>query len=78
MFKEHVGVTPKDFLKVIRFQNAIQQIEKQISVKWTDIAYDSGFYDQSHFIADFKKFSGYTPAQYLKIKGNTLNYIPIK
>ena len=78
IFKENVGVTPKTFLKIIRFQNAIQQIEKQHLVDWSSIAFDCGFYDQSHFIADFKVFSGFTPTEYQKQKGETLNYVPIK
>lgn len=78
LFKEHVGVTPKEFLKVIRFQKAIQQIENQISVDWSHIAFDCGFYDQSHFIADFKGFSGFTPSEYMKQRGDFLNYIPVK
>jgi AraC-like DNA-binding protein len=78
LFKEKVGVTPKEFLKVIRFQKAIQQIDHQISADWPAIAYDCGFYDQSHFIADFKLFSGFTPTEYARQKGDFLNYIPIK
>jgi AraC-like DNA-binding protein len=78
IFKENVGVTPKAFLKIIRFQKAIQQIEEQRIMDWSAIAYDCGFYDQSHFIADFKVFSGFTPTEYIKQKGETLNYIPIK
>ncbi len=78
IFKENVGVTPKTFLKIIRFQKAIQQIEQQRFVDWSAIAYDCGFYDQSHFIADFKVFSGFTPTEYLNQKGESLNYVPIK
>ncbi len=77
-FKENVGVTPKSFLKIIRFQRAIQHIENQIAVDWSAIAHDCGFYDQSHFIADFKTFSGFIPSEYLKQKGEVLNYVPIK
>ena len=78
LFREHVGVTPKQFLKIIRFQEAIQQIENQISVDWSQIAFDCGFYDQSHFIDDFKGFSGFTPSEYMKQKGEYLNYVPVK
>ena len=63
IFKANIGVTPKEFLKIIRFQKAIDDIEKKGTVNWTSIADDCGFYDQSHFIADFRKFSGLTPAQ---------------
>ncbi|MEZ5083283.1 MAG: helix-turn-helix domain-containing protein [Bacteroidales bacterium] len=78
IFKEYVGVSPKEFLKVIRFQKAIQEIERQMAIDWSSIAFDCGFYDQSHFIADFKLFSGFTPTEYTIMKGNTLNYIPMK
>jgi AraC-like DNA-binding protein len=78
IFKEHVGVTPKDFLKVTRFQKAIMEIELNEVVQWSEVAIDCGFYDQSHFIADFKNYSGLTPAEYMKEKGLFLNYIPVK
>lgn len=77
IFKEHVGVTPKEFLKIVRFQKVILEIEQQKQVYWTRIAHDCGFYDQSHFIADFKLFSGFTPVDYLRQRGEFLNYIPI-
>lgn len=77
IFKEHVGVTPKEFLKVIRFQKVIQQIEEIDSIDWSTIAFDCGYYDQSHFIADFKAFSGFTPTKYLQKRGDYLNYVPI-
>lgn len=77
LFKESVGVTPKEFLKIIRFQKAIQLIELQASIDWTAVAYDCGFYDQSHFIADFKTFSAFTPTEYIGQRGKFLNYIPV-
>ena len=77
LFKDHVGVTPKEFLKVIRFQKAIQQIERQKAVDWSAVAHDCGFYDQSHFIADFKLFSGYTPTAYLEQKGTCIKRVPV-
>ena len=77
IFKDHVGVTPKEFLRVIRFQRAIEEIERRQVTSWTAVAHDCGYYDQSHFIADFKRFSGLTPTQYLDQKGQVLNYVPI-
>lgn len=78
LFKDHVGVTPMEFLKVARFQKAIAEIELHREVSWSTVAFDCGFYDQSHFIADFKSFSGYTPQEYLKLRGEYLNYLPLK
>lgn len=77
LFKDNVGLTPKGFLKIIRFQKAIAEIAAVKNAKWTDIAYESGYYDQAHFINDFKAFSGFTPTEYLKMQYEHLNYIPV-
>ena len=77
MFKENVGLTPKAFLKILRFQKAIQEIETCKKINWSGIAYETGYYDQAHFINDFKNFSGFTPQQYLLVKNDQLNYVPI-
>ncbi|MBK8494627.1 MAG: helix-turn-helix transcriptional regulator [Chitinophagaceae bacterium] len=77
LFKDHVGLTPKGFLKIIRFQKAIEEITNTQKVNWTGIAYESGYYDQAHFINDFRTFSGFTPQQYLQKQFEHLNYIPV-
>lgn len=77
MFKQQVGVTPKAYLKIMRFQKAITEIEKTGEVNWTAISQDCGFYDQAHFIHDFKFFSGFTPEDYLSRKSDLLNYVPV-
>lgn len=77
IFKEHVGVTPKSFLRIVRFQKAILEIEKGGEIDWLNIAYESGYYDQSHFINDFRDFSGFTPEVYLAMKREFVNYIPV-
>lgn len=77
MFKQQVGITPKAYLKIIRFQKAIGEIEQRREVDWTALAQDSGFYDQAHFIHDFKFFSGFTPEEYLRRKSDQLNYVPV-
>jgi AraC-like DNA-binding protein len=78
IFKENIGVTPKTLLKIIRFQKAISQIEMYKTIDWLSVCFECGFYDQSHFIADFKKFSGFTPKEYHLLKGDILNYVPIR
>jgi AraC-like DNA-binding protein len=78
MFKSHVGVTPKSYLKIMRFQKAVRTIDAANGgTDWGMIAQDCGFYDQAHFINDFKHFSGFTPEQYAKIHTNYQNYIPV-
>jgi len=63
-FSKHIGISPKQYLKIIRFQFAIFQ--KQQNAKWnmTQLSYESGYFDQSHFINDFKLLSGLTPKQF--------------
>ncbi|QNK63986.1 AraC family transcriptional regulator [Pedobacter sp. PAMC26386] len=62
-FKQIAGFSPKLFSRIIRFQNALAQYnEKNKSL--TEIAYTCGYYDQSHFIQDFKEFSGHNPKEY--------------
>lgn len=77
MFRRHTGVTPKSFLKIMRFQKAVKSIDGSASPNWRDIAIDCGFFDQAHFINDFKHFSGFTPKEYAGIQTNYQNYIPV-
>jgi AraC-like DNA-binding protein len=77
LFKDSVGLTPKSFLKVIRFQKAINEIEHSKKADWTGIALESGYYDQAHFINDFKAFSGFTPKEYMLKQSEYLNYIAV-
>jgi AraC-like DNA-binding protein len=77
LFRKHVGVTPKQYLKIMRFQKAILEAETSHSIQWGQLARESGFYDQAHFIHDFKEFSGFTPNEYLQRKNAELNYVPV-
>jgi AraC-like DNA-binding protein len=77
LFRQQVGVSPKQYLKIMRFQKAIRAIENTGSIHWSDLALESGYYDQAHFIHDFKLFSGFTPKEYMKRKAVTLNYVPV-
>jgi AraC-like DNA-binding protein len=78
LFKSRVGVPPKQYLKIMRFQRAIVEIEQDRPVHWEQIALESGFYDQAHFIHDFKDFSGFTPGEYMSRKTDMLNYVPVQ
>ncbi len=77
LFKEQVGVTPKSFLRIIRFQSSVSQIEKTGAMNWSAVAHDCGYYDQAHFISDFKQFSGFTPLQYMAAQGEFTNYVAV-
>lgn len=64
IFRQMVGLSPKQFFKVIRFQYAIYAHQQYPFESLTEIAYRCGYYDQSHMINDFHELSGITPRQY--------------
>ena len=59
-FSKYVGVNPKKFASIVRFQNVLQ-INSKDKRSLSQIAVDNGYYDQSHFIHDFKSLTGLTP-----------------
>jgi AraC-like DNA-binding protein len=59
-FSKYVGVNPKKFASIIRLQNVLQ-INSKDKRTLSQIAVDNGYYDQSHFIHDFKSLTGLTP-----------------
>lgn len=66
VLSDKVGVCPKTFSKIIRFQNAVQLIDSDPNMNLTQISNINGYYDQSHFIKDFSKYMGMTPKKYQK------------
>ena len=67
LFRNQTGYSPMFYKKIMRFNQAARQIN---STSLTDIALSNGYYDQSHFIRDFKLFAGITPSEYLRNKSN--------
>jgi AraC-like DNA-binding protein len=78
LFKKQVGVPPGQYMKIMRFQKAVLEIEKAGFVHWSEIALRNGFYDQAHFIHEFKNYSGFTPGEYMTRKTSLLNYVPVQ
>ena len=63
LFLQYTGLTPKLYSKINRFQNSLRLVTKK-DTSLTSIAYDCGYFDQSHFIREFKSFTGFTPSGY--------------
>jgi len=65
-FKYYIGDSPKTFCKVIRFQNILQAKPSKESLRKNKLFFDLGYYDQAHFIKDFKHLYGLTPSTALQ------------
>lgn len=62
-FKEIVGLLPKQFLTITRFNHAYFKIVQSSEKEWFDVVSEFNYFDQSHFIKEFKRYSGFTPSQ---------------
>jgi len=63
-FKEQVGFSPKRYCRIRRFQHALRLAHQGGFVDWPELALECGYYDQAHFIHEFRAFSGLTPTGY--------------
>jgi AraC-like DNA-binding protein len=68
IINERIGVNPALFRRLLRFEKAVDLIHTNGT--WADIAYECGYSDQSHFIRDFKEFSGHTPSDYRALQSS--------
>ena len=76
-FRNEVGVAPKVFCRLARFRRVIGRLRATDSVDWADIALECGYFDQSHFIHDFRSFAGVSPSAYLRNRTSGPNHIRI-
>lgn len=78
-FKKYIGLTPKVFQRIIRFNEIFQKIKGNKQVAWAEIAYQCGYSDQSHFIKEFTHFSGFNPQEFIaqKFSNNENNFFPL-
>jgi AraC-like DNA-binding protein len=77
LFRDQTGFTPKVFCRIRRFQQALERIESRGNVEWTQVALDCGYFDQAHFIHDFRAFSGINPTSYLAHRTPHRNHVPL-
>jgi hypothetical protein len=77
-FARQIGMSPKQLGKVIRLQAALKMLLGTGSEKLTAIAYETEYYDQAHFIRDFKEFTGTTPTEFIDDKRMALSALIYK
>ena len=78
-FKKYVGLTPKYYQRILRFNEILQKIHKKQHMTWSQIAYNCACADQSHFIKEFKHFSGFNPQEFIQqdFGTNETNFFPL-
>lgn len=67
-FNEEVGMSPKEYSKILRFNAVLDTLGLKKEMDLTAIAHQLGYHDQSHFIKDFSSVSGTTPLRFLKLQ----------
>src|SRR5262249_52460939 len=78
VFTKEVGLTPKLFCRVRRFQQVLKVISGDgLDVDWADVALSCGYFDQAHFNHDFRGFSGICPSTYMATKTEHFGHVPI-
>jgi AraC-like DNA-binding protein len=74
-FEVEVGVTPKRYCRLLRFQLAVAKAHCATPRDWTQLALDCGYFDQAHFIHEFREFSGITPSGYAASATSFQNHV---
>jgi AraC-like DNA-binding protein len=73
LFKKYIGLSPKFFSRIVRFNHIFDLVKKNKS-RWSSLAYEAAYYDQSHFIRNFKTFTGESPSAYSFEEENMANF----
>ncbi len=77
VFREQVGLSPKTWCRIQRFQRAVRQLHAGVDVRWAELALDCGYYDQSHFANEFRAFSGIDATTYSAGRTQWANHIVV-
>lgn len=75
VFRETVGLTPKTWCRVQRFQRAVRELYAGAEVRWAELALECGYYDQSHFANEFRAFSGVDATTYTAKRTHWIDHI---
>jgi AraC-like DNA-binding protein len=78
LFAEAVGLTPKLYCRIQRFQAAIGRAARGGPIEWAMVAADGGFYDQPHLNREFRNFAGVTPGAYRPVAPDRPSHIAIE
>ncbi|MBN1790414.1 MAG: helix-turn-helix transcriptional regulator [Bacteroidales bacterium] len=74
-FQVNVGISPKEYIRIVRFNCVFQYLLEDRLGDWQDIIHRFGYYDQSHFIHDFKSVTGFTPLKFIDFRQHGAIYL---
>jgi len=77
LFRRAVGLSPKLYCRVLRFQRALGRVALDRTASWAAIALEAGYSDQAHFHRDFVEFAGVTPTAYRRIAPASPSHVPL-
>jgi AraC-like DNA-binding protein len=77
LFHHSVGLTPKVYCRVLRFQRALERLSGRAAASFAEIALDAGYSDQAHFTREFREFAGVAPGYYRELAPMQANHIPV-
>ena len=77
LFRRTVGLTPKTYLRVLRFQSALRSFRHGKAQTLASLAAETSYSDQAHFNREFRAFSGVTPAAYQRLASKEMNHLPV-
>jgi AraC-like DNA-binding protein len=77
LFRRAVGLAPKAYCRVMRFQKALQCVSGERAVSWTAVALEAGYSDQAHFNRDFLGFAGVSPTAYRALAPVSPNHVAL-
>jgi AraC-like DNA-binding protein len=78
LFRDEVGLTPKLYCRIQRFQDSLRRVGSRRHVPWADLAAQAGYCDQAHFNRDFRAFAGLSPGEYLAQRVERPNHVPLQ
>ncbi|MGH9842113.1 MAG: DUF6597 domain-containing transcriptional factor [Blastocatellia bacterium] len=77
LFRRAVGLSPKRYCRMLRFQRALQAIGADAHAAWADVALAAGYSDQPHFTREFRELTGLSPGQYRLLSPTASHHVPI-
>jgi AraC-like DNA-binding protein len=77
LFRQAVGLTPKLYCRILRFQEALRLFSVQPNAAGVNMALDAGYSDQPHLNRDFREFAGLSPGQYRDLAPALTHHVPI-